>query len=172
LRESVPGDHAAPAGELAAQRFGSMTQLGLGMGDHAPTPAAPPGRRKEPLVAGQDRLTLRNLYLYAICLITLVVSIFAAVQLVRGVVALAYPDPGFYGYYGPVEEGSGKPSEEEIARQEQVAEESQRRQAVLDLVGSATTLLIAGPVYLYHWRRVQAELPARGAPDLPGPAAA
>ncbi len=39
----------------------------------------------------QDRLTLRNAYLYLVCLITLVVSLFAAVSLVRSVVGLAYP---------------------------------------------------------------------------------
>ena len=37
-------------------------------------------------------------------------------------------------------------------------QDSQRRQAILGLVGSATMLGIAGPAYLYHWRRVQAEL--------------
>jgi hypothetical protein len=120
-------------------------------------------------VSAQDRLTLRNVYLYLVCLITLVVAIFATVSLVRGVVALAYPDPGYYGYY-PYEspDGSGqRPSEEEIARQQQLAEDSQRRQALLDVVGSAATLLIAGPLYVYHWRRVQAELPWRAGQETP-----
>ena len=123
-------------------------------------------------MAVQDRLTLRNVYLYLVCLITLVVSLFAAVSLVRSTVGLLYPDPGYYGYY-PVEPapGSGESlSEEEIARQEKMAIDSQRRQEVLSMVGSATTLLIAGPLYVYHWRRVQAELPTRndqGVPDGP-----
>jgi hypothetical protein len=121
-------------------------------------------------VAAQDRLTLRNAYLYLVCLITLVVSLFAAVQLVRSAVGLAYPDPGFYGYYGPVP--GEEISAEEVARQEETARDSQRRQEVLGLVGSGTTLLIAGPLYLYHWRRVQSELPTRTAPDAPGTAAA
>jgi hypothetical protein len=115
-----------------------------------------------------DRLTLRNIYLYLVCLITLVVSLFAAVSLVRSTVGLFYPDPGYYGYY---ESGPGSddgPSEEEIRRQEERAEESQRRQEVLSLVGSATTLLIAGPLYVYHWRRVQAEHPSRPVPDVAG----
>jgi hypothetical protein len=117
-------------------------------------------------VAVQDRLTLRNLYLYLVCLITLVIAVFAAVQLVRSTVALIYPDPGFYGYYG--DPGPGGPSEEEILRQEELSRDSQRRQEVLSLVGAGTTLLIAGPLYLYHWRRVQSELPARGRPEEPG----
>jgi hypothetical protein len=121
-------------------------------------------------VSAQDRLTLRNVYLYLVCLITLVVAIFAAVSLVRSVVALAYPDPGAYGYYGyyPPEPGMEGQSidEEERQRQEQLAEDSARRQALLDVVGSATTLLIAAPVYVYHWRRVQAELPGRNGQEV------
>ena len=123
-------------------------------------------------MAGQDRLTLRNVYLYLVCLITLVVSIFAAVQLVRSTVALAYPDPGYYGYYPDPAAPGGGPGKAELDRQEELARDSQRRQAVLELVGSATTLLIAGPLYVYHWRRVQAELPARTGPDTAGPAPA
>jgi hypothetical protein len=123
-------------------------------------------------VAVQDRLTLRNVYLYLVCLITLVVSIFAAVQLVRSVASVAYPDPGgYYGYYGPAEPGGPELSEDEIQRQEDLARDSQRRQEVLGVVGAGTTLLIAGPLYLYHWRRVQKELPVRTTPDTPGTAA-
>jgi hypothetical protein len=123
-------------------------------------------------MAVQDRLTLRNVYLYLVCLITLVVSIFAAVSLVRSTVGLLYPDPGYYGYYPDAANPEGGPSEEEILRQEELAKDSQRRQEVLNIVGSATTLLIAGPLYVYHWRRVQAELPARAGQDTPaGPPA-
>jgi hypothetical protein len=123
-------------------------------------------------VALHDRLNLRSLYLYLVCLITLVVSLFAAVQLVRSTVALLYPDPaGYYGYYGyPVPEnagGSGALSQEEQQRQDALARDSQRRQSVLDVVSSATTLLIAGPLYAYHWRRVQSELPTRGGQATP-----
>ena len=119
-------------------------------------------------MSAQERLPLRNLYLYLVCLITLVISVFAAVQLVRGVVSLAYPDPGWFGYAPePVEDG---PSEEEMQRQQQLAEESQRRHAVLEIVCSGTTLLVAGPLYIYHWRRIQAELPASTRADDAAPA--
>ena len=123
-------------------------------------------------MAVHERLTLRNVYLYLVCLITLVVSLFAAVQLVRSAVGIFYPDPGYYGYY-PYEGPDGERlSDEEIARQEEQALDSQRRQEVLSLVGSATTLLIAGPLYVYHWRRVQSELPWRAGQETPaGPPA-
>jgi hypothetical protein len=125
-------------------------------------------------VAVQERLSLRNVYLYLVCLITLVVSLFAAVQLVRSAVGLAYPDPGAHGYYGypaPVDGTGEEMGQEELRRQEELARDSQRRHEVLGLVGSGTTLLIAGPLYLYHWRRVQSELPTRTAPDQPRTAA-
>ena len=102
----------------------------------------------------QERLTLRNLYLYLVCLITLVISIFAAVNLVRSTVRLLYPDPGYYGGYE-----TGKPGEPAPAAQRASQQASQRHDAILSLVGSGTTLLIVGPLYGYHWRRVQKELP-------------
>lgn len=118
-------------------------------------------------MAGQERLTLRNLYLYVVCLITLVISIFAAVSVVRNTVELLYPDPGFYG----TDPGTSDPgaSDAERARRERLARDSQRRQSVLGLVGSGTMLVIAVPLYAYHWRRVQTELPARSAPSPAGP---
>jgi hypothetical protein len=124
-------------------------------------------------VALQERLTLRNLYLYLVCLVTLVISVFAAVSLVRSSVALLYPDPGYYGYVGPEVPGErGGITEEEQRRQEQLARDSERRYTVLELVSSGTTLLIAGPLYVYHWRRVQTEMAFRagrsGVPDDAG----
>ena len=107
-----------------------------------------------------ERPTLRNVYLYLVCLITLVVSLFAAVSLVRAVVSVAYPDPYNYGYgYYPMDPAMEDVDPAEIERQQQIAEDGARRQALLDVVSSATTLLIAGPLYVYHWRRVQKELP-------------
>lgn len=118
-------------------------------------------------MAVQERLTLRNMYLYLVCLITLVISVFAAVNLVRSTVELLYPDPGYYGYepyVGPAGKEEPGVSKAEQRRREEAAKDSQRRQSVLGLVGSGTTLLIAGPIYLYHWRRVQTELPVRPEP--------
>ena len=128
--------------------------------------------RPDPLkgipVAVSDRLSLRSVYLYVVCLITLIVSLFAAAQLVRSVAELLYPDPGYY-YAEPAfvdgkDEGL---SEKERQRQQELAQDQSRRQAVLGIVGSSTTLLFAGPLYLYHWRRVQQELPARVQQELP-----
>ena len=45
-----------------------------------------------------DRASLRSVYLYLICLVTLIMTIFAVVSVVRNVVELAYPDPGYHGF--------------------------------------------------------------------------
>jgi hypothetical protein len=105
------------------------------------------------------RFSLRNIYLYLVCFVTLLIVIFGAVNLVRSTVELAYPDPMYYGPVFPDREGNIDPAEQE--RQERAARDSQRRNAVLGLVSSGTFVLIAGPVYGYHWRRIQDERPAR-----------
>jgi hypothetical protein len=108
-------------------------------------------------MAVRERLSLRNAYMYLVCLITLVISIFSAVSLVRNVVELIYPDPGAYGYeFAPREAGV---TDEERDRQVQAQKDSQRRNTVIGVVGATTTLVISVPVYAYHWRRIQAELP-------------
>ena len=50
-------------------------------------------------MATQDRMTPRNLYLYLVCLIMLLVVLFAALQLVRSAIGIAYPDTtGSFGW--------------------------------------------------------------------------
>ena len=108
-----------------------------------------------------ERLTLRNVYLYLVCLVTLVITIFATVQLVRGVVGIVYPDPGV-GFYG---DPTLDDEEEQRLAEQSLA--SQRRFEVLEVVAAGTTLLIAGPLYVYHWRRVQRERATTGPEVVP-----
>ncbi|HTJ31904.1 MAG TPA: hypothetical protein VL738_01610 [Dactylosporangium sp.] len=117
-------------------------------------------------MAAQERFSLRNLYLYLVCLITLVISIFAVVNVVREAVELFYPDPGYYAQVPVKEPTTGA---EEQQRLQRAMRDSQRRQTVLGLISSGALLLIAGPVYAYHWRRIQAELPSRPAPPEGSP---
>jgi hypothetical protein len=109
-------------------------------------------------MATNDRFTLRNIYLYLVCFVTLLITIFAAVNLVRGVVELTYPDP--YVYTAPSDPDRGLDQAEQ-ERQERLARDSQRRYAVLGLVTSGTFLVIAVPTYVYHWRQIQYDRPKR-----------
>lgn len=118
-------------------------------------------------MASQDRTNLRSVYLYLVCLITLVMVLFAGVSAVRNTVGLLYPDPGAFAYepaYGP--EGKKEElTEQQRDEREKAFQDAERRRAVLGLVGAGTMLLLAGPAYRYHWRRVQAELAPARAPD-------
>lgn len=98
----------------------------------------------------------RSVYLYAVCLITLVMTIFATVNLVRTIVELAYPDPG---YYTVVAKIAGEPEldPDELAKQNEFEVQRTRRYSVLNLVGSGALLLIAVPLYAYHWRKIESE---------------
>jgi hypothetical protein len=80
--------------------------------------------------------TIRNLYLYTVCLVTLVISIFALHSLVTDLVSLI-----FY----------GAPSWAMSASSVQ----DYRQQLVLSIVGATVSLLVAIPLFVYHWRKAQ-----------------
>jgi hypothetical protein len=109
-------------------------------------------------MALRARWSLRNIYLYLVCLITLIMVIVALVGLVRNGVELVYPDPGAY-WERPIAVDGEEPQMDEEAleeeRQRQI--DSERRWTLIDLVGNAAMLLVAGPIYLYHWRKIETE---------------
>jgi hypothetical protein len=93
-----------------------------------------------------------------VCLITLIMVIVGAVGLIRSVVGIAYPEP-FLGGRAPVIEGENTPAydQEQWEREQEAGRQSQLRYAILELVGNAAMVLIAGPLYLYHWRKIEGE---------------
>jgi hypothetical protein len=93
----------------------------------------------------QPRIDWRSLYLYAVCLITLMVCLFALVSMIRSGINVAYPDPAYVDLYATA------PKVNSAAIAAQVKDQNQR-QAVKSMIDSATTLIIAGPLYVYHWR--------------------
>ena len=96
----------------------------------------------------QPRIDWRSLYLYAVCLITLMVCLFSLVSLIRSGINVAYPDPPYLDAYNPA------PKVDSVVVAAQI-EDQNRRQAVKSMVDAFTTLIIAGPLYLYHWRLVR-----------------
>ena len=100
---------------------------------------------------------MRNLYLYVVCLITLVMVIFSAVSLVRALVGLAYPDPGYYVMIPKPVGGGVDFDSAEYAKQQESQRQQSMRQTVLSLVGNGAMLLMAGPLYVYHWRKIERE---------------
>ncbi len=93
----------------------------------------------------QSKIDWRSLYLYAVCLITLMVCLFSLVSLIRSGVNVAYPDPAYVDPYATA------PKVDSAVIAEQVKDQNQR-QAVKSAIDAVTTLIIAGPLYVYHWR--------------------
>lgn len=110
-------------------------------------------------------------YYYLVCFATLIMMIVGGVQLVRSALDLAYPEEYYRmslidvyeRYQRPgVESAADVPftreelvemAEEEAARTERQA----RRRALRGLIGNIALLLIAAPVYVYHWRKVRTD---------------
>ncbi|NBV66122.1 MAG: hypothetical protein EBR75_03430 [Actinobacteria bacterium] len=93
----------------------------------------------------QPKIDWRSLYLYAVCLITLMVCLFSLVSFIRSGVNFVYPDPAYVDPYAT------KPQVNSALIAAQVKDQNQR-QAVKSMIDSVTTLIIAGPLYVYHWR--------------------
>jgi hypothetical protein len=110
-------------------------------------PSAPALTRNEPIVKREDRIDWYSLYIYAVCLVTLLTCLFSLVSVVRGIVDALWPDPGYFDPYSVPKDSALSPDQ----IKENLTENNQR-QALKGIVNSLTTLIIAGPIYLMHWR--------------------
>ena len=107
---------------------------------------APVKRAVTPVVESRnDRVDWRSLYIYAVCLITLLVVLFSTVSLINSIMNAIFPDPAYIDVYANPE---SKPSVELLAQQE----ENNQVRAFKSIFTTFTTIAIAGPLYLYHWR--------------------
>ena len=104
---------------------------------------------KAPVVPQRnDRIDWRSLYLYAVCLITLLVILFSTVSLINAIMNSIFPDPFYIDVYAKPENA---PSAAALAQQE----ENNQIQAIKNIFSSFTTIAIAAPLYLYHWRQTK-----------------
>jgi hypothetical protein len=110
-------------------------------------PTAPALTRNEPIVKREDRIDWYSLYIYAVCLVTLLTCLFSLVSVVRGIVDALWPDPGYFDPYSVPKDSALSPDQ----IKENLTENNQR-QALKGIVNSLTTLIIAGPIYVMHWR--------------------
>jgi hypothetical protein len=110
---------------------------------------APAKRVAAPVVeVRNDRVDWRSLYLYAVCLITLLVVLFSTVALINSIMNAVFPDPAYIDVYT---EPENAPSAELLAQQEK----SNQIRAIKSIFTSFSTVAIALPLYLYHWRWVR-----------------
>jgi hypothetical protein len=96
----------------------------------------------------QDRIDWRSLYLYAVCLITLLVVLFSTVSLINAIMNAVFPDPAYVDVYSKPET---QPSAALLAQQEH----NNQIQAIKSIFTTFTTIAVATPLYLYHWRQTK-----------------
>lgn len=101
-------------------------------------------------VEKRDRIDWRALYLYAVCLITMLVCLFSVVSFIRNGVSFVYPDPGYLDPNTP-----GGAAAQALAKSNQLSQS--HRQSVMGMVDGVTTFIVAAPLYYYHWNLVRKE---------------
>ncbi len=99
-----------------------------------------------PVVQG-DRIGWRSLYLYAVCLITLLVTLFAVVSFINSATGIFFADSV---YSNPYPEPMKPGMTDEIIARQQV--DNNVRSSIRGMIKSFTTIVIAAPLYFYHWR--------------------
>jgi hypothetical protein len=104
----------------------------------------------------------RNIYLYLVCLVTLILVIFATVEVVKAVVELAYPEPVWDAttVAKPIVPPSETPAQVQVdeaaeLRQREIQRQWSQRNSLLNLVRNIAMFLVATPIYVYHWRRIE-----------------
>jgi hypothetical protein len=95
-----------------------------------------------------DRIDWRSLYLYAVCLITLLVILFSTVSLINAIMNSIFPDPVYIDVYAKPENAPSPALLDQQERNNQI-------QAIKSIFTSFTTIAVATPLYIYHWRQTK-----------------
>ncbi|NLN06270.1 MAG: hypothetical protein GX167_01445 [Firmicutes bacterium] len=110
--------------------------------------------------------TLDQLYFYLVCFVMLVTVIVGIINLVQAGIDLflPVPEPDYYARKEIISELYARSTlpaeiiEQELEAQQEFRQVQARKQnlatALSRLLRGAVQLLIAVPVYLYHWRRI------------------
>ena len=95
-----------------------------------------------------DRVDWRSLYLYAVCLITLLVVLFSIVFLINAIMNAVFPDPAYIDIYSRPENSPSADLLDQQKRNNQI-------RGIKSIFTSFTTIAVAAPLYLYHWRQTK-----------------
>lgn len=111
---------------------------------------------------------IREIYYYAVCFVTLIITIFALTGVVNTVAEMAYPYPQYTPSKLEIIQMSEKQNTDvsDPETMQQLLEQEQKMQIERDkaarqhqvarqLSRNLSLLLVAVPLYLYHWRRVR-----------------
>ena len=110
--------------------------------------------------------SIKNLYFYLVCLVTLFLFVGGAISSINSAMQLSFPDrPNmmiFHTYYPEYKDEStpvfDPPPLEELEKRRAEQEEMDqyyRGYTMRSLLNSIALMIIAVPFYLYHWKRVK-----------------
>lgn len=106
--------------------------------------------KKPALAPVHQGLDWKSLYLYAVCLITLMVCLFSVVSVINGVLNFVIPDPTYF-------DAASYPDKTAAALdtlRKQTENDNQRR-ALKNLLSSLSLIAVALPLYKYHWKQTK-----------------
>ena len=119
--------------------------------------------------------SVKNLYLYLVCLVTLFLFVGGAISSINSAMSLALPDqPNVsltYIYYPEYKEATREtvfdpPPLEELERRRAEQETNElyyQGYTKRSLLNAIALMVIAAPFYLYHWKRIKPSLRRGGA---------
>ncbi|HHW17902.1 MAG TPA: hypothetical protein GXX30_03240 [Firmicutes bacterium] len=114
--------------------------------------------------------SLRQIYLYLVSFVSLMILLAGLISLVRGAADLAFPreyyEPGpadVYLRYREMQGQNKEPIPEEVIKQQLEHEKLQARRNAVSaslsgLKQGLSYVLVGLPTWLYHWRKIQSEL--------------
>jgi len=101
---------------------------------------------------------LRNIYLYLVSFVTLMMILGGLIFTVQNVMDVIFPTDYYYESY-PIDK-NGELSEEEKKINEENrkrAEENRRTESKKNVAKSIAVVAVALPTFLYHWRKIESE---------------
>lgn len=112
------------------------------------------------------RWNIRHVYLYLVCFATLMMVVIGVAQLATGLIDAALPEPNRYptaielkDRYATLAQKDPSITQQDIERQAAVERAEQERlmrlQRIRGIVHSLALVVVAFPVYLYHWRTIR-----------------
>ena len=101
---------------------------------------------------------LRNVYLYLVSFVALMMILGGLIFTVQNITDVIYPTNYYYENY-PVDKGSALTAEEKKLNEENKKkyDENRRTESKKSVAKSIAVVLVALPVFAYHWRKIEKE---------------
>ena len=106
------------------------------------------------------KFSMRLLYLYLFSFVGLLVTVIGSIQLVDlGIRSVVFTDVDTYIYLRPQFDCVGENCVETVSKEESLAQaqDEAKKNRQRQLSSSLSMILIAAPLYLYHWRLIKKE---------------